>query len=122
MVKIAPDLEWAAIEEILALIEEHRLAGIIATNTTIDHSSIAEEQRTTGGLSGAPLTARSTEVVRFIAERSKAPIIAVGGILTADDALQKFDAGAALVQLYTGYIYEGPGLIGKINRALLRRG
>jgi len=122
VLKIAPDLEWAAIEEILALTEEHKLAGIIATNTTIDHSRIAAEHRTQGGLSGAPLRERATEVVRFIAQRSKAPVIAVGGIMSADDALEKFDAGAALVQLYTGYIYEGPGLIGKICRALLQRG
>ncbi|MDR3401718.1 MAG: quinone-dependent dihydroorotate dehydrogenase [Chthoniobacter sp.] len=122
VLKIAPDLEWAAIEEILALTEEHKLAGIIATNTTINHASIAPEHRTQGGLSGAPLRERATEVVRFIAQRSKVPVIAVGGIMSADDALEKFDAGAALVQLYTGYIYEGPGLIGKICRALLRRG
>ena len=102
LLKIAPDLEWEAIEEILALVEEHKLAGIIATNTTIDHSSIAEARRQQGGLSGAPLRQRSTEIVRFIAERSKVPVIAVGGIMDADAALEKFDAGAALVQLYTG--------------------
>ena len=122
LVKIAPDLQWEAIEEILALVEEHKIAGIIATNTTIDHSSIPEENRTQGGLSGAPLRERSTEILRFITKQSKVPVIAVGGIMTADDALEKFDAGAALVQLYTGYIYEGPALIGKINRALLGRG
>jgi len=122
VLKIAPDLEWAAIEEILALTEEHKLAGIIATNTTIDHSSIAAEHRTQGGLSGAPLRQRATEVVRFITQRSNLPVIAVGGIMSADDALEKFDAGAALVQLYTGYIYEGPGLIRSICRALLKRG
>ena len=122
LVKIAPDLEWPAIEEILAITEEHKLAGIIATNTTIDHSRIAEGQRQQGGLSGAPLRERATEVVRFITKHSKVPVIAVGGIMNADAALEKFDAGAALVQLYTGYIYEGPGLIGQINRALLQRG
>ncbi len=122
LVKIAPDLEWVAIEEIIALVEEHKLAGIIATNTTIDHSSIAEARRQRGGLSGAPVRARSTEVVRFIAERSKVPVVAVGGIMDADSALEKFDAGAALVQVYTGYIYRGPGLVGEICRALLARG
>jgi dihydroorotate dehydrogenase len=122
VVKIAPDLQWDAIEEILGLIEEHKISGIIATNTTIDHSGVPEKHRTQGGLSGAPLRDRSTEIVRFITQRSKVPVIAVGGIMNADDALQKFDAGAALVQLYTGYIYEGPGLIGKICRALLQRG
>lgn len=121
VLKIAPDLEWAAIEEILALVEEHGLAGIIATNTTIEHSSIPEERRTQGGLSGRPLQKRATEIVRFIAERSKVPIIAAGGIMDADSALEKFDAGASLVQVYTGYIYRGPGLIGEICRALLER-
>ena len=104
------------------MVNEHKLAGIIATNTTIDHSSVPEKRRTQGGLSGAPVRQRSTEIVRFIAERSNVPVIAVGGIMNADAALEKFDAGAALVQLYTGYIYEGPGLIGAINRALLGRG
>ena len=122
LVKIAPDLTWEAIEEILALVEEHKIAGLIATNTTIDHSSVPESKRTQGGLSGAPLQARSTEIIRFITQHSKVPVIAVGGIMNADAALEKFDVGAALVQLYTGYIYEGPGLIGKICRALLQRG
>jgi dihydroorotate dehydrogenase len=122
LVKIAPDLEFGMIEEILALIDEHELAGIIATNTTIDHGSIPAEHRQQGGLSGAPLRSRSTEIVRFIAERSKFPVIAVGGIMNADAALEKFDAGAALVQLYTGYVYAGPGLVWEICRALLERG
>ena len=121
LVKIAPDLEWAAIEEILALIEEHAIAGIIATNTTIDHSSIPEARRETGGLSGLPLRQRSTEIVRFIAERSGIPIIATGGIFTPDAALEKFDAGASLVQLYTGFVYEGPGLARRICQTLLKR-
>ena len=121
LVKIAPDLEWSAIEDILALATEHRVAGLIATNTTIDHTAIPEAQRQQGGLSGAPVRARSTEVIRFIAERSPIPIIGVGGIFTADDALEKFDAGASLVQLYTGFIYEGPALIRRICAALLAR-
>jgi dihydroorotate dehydrogenase len=122
LLKIAPDLEWVAIEEILALVEEHKLAGIIATNTTINHSNIAERNHQQGGLSGAPLRERATEIVRFIAQRSKVPVIAVGGIMNADAALEKLDAGAALIQIYTGYIYEGPALIGDICRALLQRG
>ena len=121
LVKIAPDLEWNAIEEILALAEEHRLAGVIATNTTIDHASVPEHSRTQGGLSGRPVRARSTEIVRFIASRTKLPVIAVGGIFSADDALEKIDAGAALIQLYTGFIYEGPGLVRRICDALLAR-
>ena len=119
LLKIAPDLDWAAIEEILALVEEHELAGIIATNTTIDHSSIPVNRRHEGGLSGWPLQERSTEIVRFIAQRSRIPVIAVGGIFDAASAQAKFDAGAALVQLYTGFIYEGPGLVKKICRELL---
>ncbi len=121
LVKIAPDLEWSAIEEILGLVEEHGLAGIIATNTTIDHASVPEAARQQGGLSGRPLRARSTEVVRFITARTKLPVIAVGGVFSADDALEKFDAGAALIQLYTGFIYEGPGLVRRICDALLAR-
>jgi dihydroorotate dehydrogenase len=118
LVKIAPDLEWPAIEQIIALAEEHRIAGLIATNTTVDHSSVPAQRRTLGGLSGRPLRARSTEVLRFITARTDLPVIAVGGIFTPDDAMEKFDAGAVLVQLYTGFIYEGPGLVGRINRAL----
>ena len=121
LLKIAPDLEWDAIEEILALCENHRLAGIIATNTTIDHASVPPAARQQGGLSGRPLRARSTEVVRFIASRTELPVIAVGGIFSADDALEKFDAGAALIQLYTGFIYEGPELVRRICDALLAR-
>lgn len=121
LLKIAPDLEWPAIEEILALATEHNLAGIIATNTTIDHSCVPENKRQQGGLSGAPLRERSTEIVRFITKQSSLPVIAVGGIMSADAAMEKFDAGASLVQLYTGFIYEGPGLIREICDALLRR-
>jgi len=121
LVKIAPDLDWPAIEEIIALAEQHRIGGLIATNTTIDHSSVPAELRTQGGLSGAPVRARSTEVVRFLAARTKLPIVAVGGIFTPDDALEKFDAGASLIQLYTGFIYEGPALPRRICQALLAR-
>jgi dihydroorotate dehydrogenase len=121
LVKIAPDLEWSAIEEIIALAHEHGLAGLIATNTTIDQGALPAQLRRQGGLSGVPVRERSTEIVRFITERSEMPVIAVGGIMTADDALEKFDAGAALVQLYTGFVYEGPRLIRDICGALLAR-
>jgi dihydroorotate dehydrogenase len=121
LVKIAPDLEWEAIEEILALVQEHEIAGIIATNTTIDHSSVPAALDQQGGLSGPPLRARSTEILRFITARSKTPIIAVGGIMDADSAMEKFDAGAALVQIYTGYVYRGPALIGEICDRLLAK-
>ena len=121
LLKIAPDLEWAAIEEILSLVEEHRLAGIMATNTTIDHTGIPARREQQGGLSGWPLRERSTAIVRFIAERTKVPVIAVGGISDGASALEKFDAGAALVQLYTGFIYEGPAVVKRICRALVGR-
>jgi len=119
LLKIAPDLDFPQIEEIIALVEGHGLAGIVATNTSLDHSTVPEALRREGGLSGRPLRARSTEIVRFIASRSALPVIAVGGIHDAASAMEKFDAGAALVQLYTGFIYEGPPLIRQIASALL---
>ncbi len=122
LLKIAPDLEWSAIEEILGLVEAHQLAGIIATNTTSEHSCVPEGKRQQGGLSGGPLRQRSTEIIKFLTERTKLPIIAAGGIMDVDAALEKFDAGASLIQLYTGFVYEGPGLIRGICDALLRRG
>ena len=121
LVKIAPDLEWEAIEEILALVQEHEISGIIATNTTIDHSAVPAALDQQGGLSGPLLRARSTEILRFITARTKTPIIAVGGIMDADSAMEKFDAGAALVQIYTGYVYRGPALISEICDRLLAR-
>jgi dihydroorotate dehydrogenase len=121
LLKIAPDLEWAAIEEIIGLVEAHELAGIIATNTTIDHSSVPEVRRQTGGLSGQPLKKRALEVLRFIVANTGLPIIAVGGIASATDALERLDAGANLVQVYTGLVYKGPALIHEIHSALLHR-
>ena len=114
LVKIAPDLEFDAVEEIISLSHETELSGLIATNTTLDHSGIPSQHHTQGGLSGAPLRERSTEIVRFITSRTALPVVAVGGVMSADDAMEKFDAGAALVQLYTGFIYEGPGLVRQI--------
>ncbi len=116
LLKIAPDLELAQIEEILGLVETHKLAGIIATNTTLDHSSVARDEQ--GGLSGAPLRQRATEIVRFISSKTSLPIIASGGVMSGDSAREKFDAGAALVQIYTGFIYRGATLIAEICRAL----
>jgi dihydroorotate dehydrogenase len=121
LLKIAPDLEWAAIEEIIGLVEASSLAGIIATNTTIDHSLVSPERRQQGGLSGQPLKARALEVLRFIAARTALPVIGVGGIGSADDAKERFDAGAALVQIYTGLVYEGPALVREIVEALAAR-
>jgi dihydroorotate dehydrogenase len=96
------------------------VAGLIATNTTLSRSGLAVEDAAVGeqagGLSGRPLTARALEVVSFVAKRTSLPVIGVGGIHTPDDALRMFDAGASLVQLYTGFIYHGPGLVRRINR------
>lgn len=120
LVKIAPDLTFEQIDEVIALAEQHGLAGIVATNTTIDHSSLPETApRETGGLSGAPLRARSTEIVRFLAGRTKLPVVAVGGVGDAASAREKLDAGAALVQLYTGFVYGGPTLVPEICRGLM---
>ncbi len=119
LVKIAPDLSFPQIEEILDLARQHELAGIVATNTTVDHTSLpASVPYETGGLSGEPLRARSTEVVRFLAGRTPLPIIAVGGVGDAASAREKLDAGATLVQLYTGFVYGGPTLVPEICRGL----
>ncbi len=124
LLKIAPDLSDEQLLDIIDIVQETQIAGVIATNTTLSREGLqSENKQETGGLSGKPLTKRSTEVIRFLSEKSgKAfPIIGVGGIHTAEDALEKLEAGASLVQLYTGFIYEGPGLIGEINKKLLQR-
>lgn len=121
LLKIAPDLSFDAINEILALAETHHLAGIIATNTTIDHSSVPPHRQQTGGLSGMPVRQRAMDVLTFIATNSRLPIISVGGIFDADEALRRLDSGACLVQLYTGLIYRGPALIHEIHSRLLQR-
>ena len=121
LVKIAPDLGFEQIEEVLALATQHELAGIVATNTTVDHSSLPPgAPAETGGLSGEPLRTRSTEIVRFLAERTSLPIIAVGGVSDAASAREKLDAGAALVQLYTGFVYGGPTTVPAICAGLVR--
>jgi len=114
LVKIAPDLTDDAVRDIAALAESEHLAGIIATNTTLDHSSVPEESDQQGGLSGGPLRQRSTEVLRILRSATKLPIIASGGIMDAASAQEKLDAGANLVQIYTGFVYNGPDLIRKI--------
>lgn len=124
LLKIAPDLTDDQLNDIVDMVKESGIAGVIATNTTIGRDGLSSEHTTeTGGLSGIPLTARSTEVIRYLAERSKGtfPIIGVGGIHSEQDAIDKLNAGASLVQLYTGFIYEGPGLVKRINKALLRK-
>ena len=113
LLKIAPDLADEAIAEVVAVCEKFGIAGIIATNTTLDHSAIGIGDET-GGLSGAPLSQRSTEIVRLIRARSDLPIVGVGGISDARSAREKREAGAQLLQVYTGYVYRGPGLLREI--------
>lgn len=124
LLKIAPDLTNEQLIDIIDIVNETKIAGVIATNTTISRDGLQSgNQSETGGLSGKPLTKRSTEVIRFLSEKSNKafPIIGVGGIHSADDALEKLEAGASLVQLYTGFIYEGPKLVADINKAILKK-
>ncbi|HXP36067.1 MAG TPA: quinone-dependent dihydroorotate dehydrogenase [Chthoniobacterales bacterium] len=118
MVKIAPDLAPAELDQIVSICEANKIAGIIATNTTIDHSSIPAGQDEQGGLSGAPLREKSTALIRQIVARSTIPVTASGGIMDADSAREKIGAGAQLLQIYTGLIYRGPGLLCEIAGAL----
>lgn len=125
LLKIAPDLSESQLDDIIEIVAATGIAGIIATNTTISRDSLHSDEalvNESGGLSGKPLTKRSTEVIRYLAEKSNKafPIIGVGGIHSATDAQEKLAAGASLVQLYTGFIYEGPALVKKICKALLR--
>jgi dihydroorotate dehydrogenase len=124
LLKIAPDLSNEQLDDIVEIVQTAGIAGVIATNTTIsreDLSSPDNLKSETGGLSGKPLTQRSTEVIAYLAKKSKGsfPIIGVGGIHSPNDALDKLKAGASLIQLYTGFIYEGPGLIKRINKKIL---
>lgn len=128
LLKIAPDLTDTQLDDIIDIVKITGIAGVIATNTTIDRSqlnySLKELQDIgAGGLSGKPLTKRSTEVIRYLKTKSgnAFPVIGVGGIHSAADAIEKLDAGADLLQLYTGFIYEGPALIKRINQAILER-
>ncbi len=124
LLKIAPDLNNNQLLDIISIVKDTGLDGVIATNTTINRNNLKSVNKNElGGLSGKPLTSRSTEVIKFISKNSNKtiPIIGVGGINTVADALEKFDAGADLIQIYTGFIYEGPNLIRSINKALLNR-
>ncbi|MDO6597118.1 quinone-dependent dihydroorotate dehydrogenase [Oceanihabitans sp. 2_MG-2023] len=127
LLKIAPDLNEGQLDEIIELIAETNLDGVIASNTSTDRSGLkASEARLkeigNGGLSGIPVREKSTQVIKYLADKSNKafPIIGVGGIHTANDALEKIEAGADLVQVYTGFIYEGPKLIKSIHKALLK--
>ncbi|QXV67242.1 quinone-dependent dihydroorotate dehydrogenase [Mucilaginibacter sp. 21P] len=122
LLKIAPDLTNSQLDDIADIVKQTGIAGIIATNTTISRDSLVSAHKDeTGGLSGKPVTKRSTEVISYLHKASNGafPIIGVGGIHSAEDALEKLNAGASLVQLYTGFIYEGPGLIKRILKRLL---
>ena len=123
LLKIAPDLTDEQLLDIIDIVKTTGIAGVIATNTTILREGLVSENKAEmGGLSGKPLTKRSTEVIRFLSEKSgKAfPIIGVGGIHTPEDAIEKLEAGASLIQLYTGFIYEGPALVKAINERILK--
>ena len=126
LLKIAPDLTNEQLIDIVDIVTTVKIDGVIATNTTLERSNLASSPEVTaeaGGLSGKPLRKRSTEVIRFLVKESNNafPIIGVGGIHSPEDALEKLDAGAALIQLYTGFVYEGPAAVRNINRALLKR-
>jgi dihydroorotate dehydrogenase len=127
LLKIAPDLNTAQLDEIIALVAETKIDGVIASNTstTRDNLKVSQERLEkigNGGVSGQPIKNQSTKVIKYLADTSNKsfPIIGVGGIHSAEDALEKLNAGADLVQIYTGFIYEGPSLIKKINKALLK--
>ncbi len=127
LLKISPDLNEKQLDETLEIVNRLKIDGIVATNTTVSREGLktpAEQIQAIGkgGMSGAPITVRSLEVVRYIHQKSqgKIPIIAVGGIMSVRDAMNMLDAGASLIQLYTGFIYEGPGLARRINRAILK--
>ena len=124
LLKIAPDLTDEQLLDIIEIVKTTKIAGVIATNTTISREGLQSKNKfETGGLSGKPLSNRATEVIRFLSEKSNKafPIIGVGGIHKPEDALEKLAAGASLVQLYTGFIYEGPKLISDINTAILKK-
>jgi dihydroorotate dehydrogenase len=129
LVKIAPDLAWEDITAIVQLAESYKLAGIIATNTTINRDGLKTQRipmtghspkDELGGLSGAPIRMRATEVIRFIRRQTKIPIVGVGGIFTAKDAWEKIAAGASVVQVYTGWTYEGPWMVRRILQGLVQ--
>jgi len=124
LLKIAPDLTDSQLLDIIGIVNETKIAGVIATNTTLSRDGLQSENKVEmGGLSGKPLTKRATEVIRFLSEKSNKsfPIIGVGGIHSAQDAIEKLEAGASLVQLYTGFIYEGPQLVKDINTLILKK-
>jgi len=125
LLKVAPDLNHQQLDEVIDIVSKTKIHGIIATNTTITREKLKSKYQAigNGGLSGAPLKNKSTEVIRYLSQKSNKafPIIGVGGIFTPEDAIEKLEAGADLVQVYTGFIYEGPSIARKINKALLKK-
>jgi dihydroorotate dehydrogenase len=128
LLKIAPDLNNNQLDEIVELIAETKIDGVIVSNTSVNREGLKTSPEAlaeigNGGLSGKPIGERSTKMIKYLSDKSNRafPIIGVGGIHSAKDAIEKLDAGASLVQLYTGFIYEGPELINNINKELLKR-
>jgi dihydroorotate dehydrogenase len=128
LLKIAPDLNNSQLDEVIEIVAQTKIDGIIAANTTTSRENLKTDKKrieeiANGGLSGKPVNQRSTEVIKYLSEKSNKafPIIGVGGIHSAEDALEKLAAGADLVQIYTGFIYEGPSLIKEINKAILNK-
>jgi dihydroorotate dehydrogenase len=126
LLKIAPDLSDAQLDDIIDIVKQSRIDGVIATNTTITRDNLETSKQEiaaigNGGLSGKPVRERSTEVIRYLKQKSgnAFPVIGVGGIQTGDDAKEKLEAGADLVQVYTGFIYEGPAIAARMNKALI---
>jgi dihydroorotate dehydrogenase len=127
LLKIAPDLTNEQLDDIIDIVADTKIDGVIATNTTISRADLKTKEADisaigNGGLSGKPAKARSTEVIRYLHEKSNGQIviIGVGGIASAEDAIEKINAGASLVQVYSGLVYEGPGLVKRINKGLLK--
>ncbi len=123
LLKIAPDLSWEQIDEILLLVEQYRLSGLVATNTTIQRTGLQNPIHEAGGLSGRPLRERSLEVLKYLHSRlqGRLPIISVGGIFSAEDVWERLLSGATLVQVYTGFVYQGPFMMRTLCQGLLRR-
>ena len=123
LLKISPDLTKNQLIDIIEIVDTTKIDGVIASNTTIDRNGLNSKNKIeSGGLSGKPLSKKSTEIIRFLSKKSNKsfPIIGVGGIHSAEDAKEKINAGADLIQLYTGFIYEGPGIVKKINKSFIQ--
>ena len=124
LLKISPDIERKELDDIISLVSELKIDGIIATNTTISRDNLKSKHKNEiGGLSGESLKVKSNDIIRYLRKElgNNFPIIGVGGIMTKQDAIEKFNSGANLIQLYTGFIYKGPGLIGDINKAIINQ-